>query len=144
MKGLTRVLRFARLISHNAPHIEQRLIAEINEVCPNLPLNAAWGVALDAAVGLTLAADLDYPAVTHNEPTLCSLADCIRLRRLPVPLDAKNFKEYRRVGKALVPAFRMIHRHVEEGLCCDLERFVLAGQHYPPAPTFCQKILRRP
>jgi ATP-dependent Lon protease len=25
MKGLTRVLRFARLISHNAPHIEQRL-----------------------------------------------------------------------------------------------------------------------
>jgi ATP-dependent Lon protease len=139
MKGLPRVLRYAMLISRNAPHIEQRLIAEINEVCPNLPLNAAWGAALDPTVGLTLAADLDRRAVTHNEPNLRRLADCIRLRCLPMPLDAKNFEEYRRVGKALVQAFGMISRHVEESLCCDLEQFVFGWAALPA----CTDLLSR-
>jgi hypothetical protein len=42
LKGLPRLLRYAMLISGKASHIKQRLIAEINELCPNLPLNAAW------------------------------------------------------------------------------------------------------
>src|SRR6202790_903676 len=45
LKGLPRLLRFAMLISGNARHINQRLIAEINELCPNLTLNAAWATA---------------------------------------------------------------------------------------------------
>jgi hypothetical protein len=45
LKGLSRLLRFAMLISDNASYVEQRLIAEINELCPNLPLNAAWAAA---------------------------------------------------------------------------------------------------
>ena len=97
LKGLPRLLRFAMLISGNARHINQRLIAEINELCSNLPLNAAWAAALDVGTGLALAAELDRRAVTQNEPTLRSLADCVRLLCLPVPRDATYFEEYRRV-----------------------------------------------
>src|ERR1700730_1426054 len=116
LKGLPRLLRYAMLVSDNASHIEQRLVAEIDELCPNLPLN------LDN--GLTLAAELDRCAVTQNEPNLRSLADGVRLLCLPVPRDATYFEDYRRVGKALVQAFRKVERGTEEQLCCDLERFV--------------------
>src|ERR1700675_718130 len=97
LKGLPRLLRFAMLISGNARHINQRLIAEINELCSNLPLNAAWAATPDVGTGLALAAELDRRAVTQNEPTLRSLADCVRLLCLPVPRDATYFEEYRRV-----------------------------------------------
>ena len=78
LKGLRRLLRFAMLISGNAPHIKQRLIAEINELCPNLPVNAAWAAATDVGTGLAVAAELDRRAVTQNELNLRSLADCVR------------------------------------------------------------------
>ena len=105
LKGLPRLLRFAMMISHNARPIKHRLIAEINELCPNLPLNAAWAEASDVGSGLALAKELDRRAVTQNEPNLRSLADCVRLLCLPVPRDATYFSEHRRVGKALVRAF---------------------------------------
>jgi ATP-dependent Lon protease len=92
LKGLPRLLRFATLISGNA-HINQRLIAEINELCPDLPLNAAWATAPDLGTGLALAAELDHRAVSQNEPNLRSLADCVRLLCLPVPRDATYFEE---------------------------------------------------
>ena len=39
LKGLPRLLRYAMLVSDNASHIEQRLIAELDELCPKcLPL----------------------------------------------------------------------------------------------------------
>ena len=38
LKGMPRLLRYAMLVSDNANHIEQRLIAEIDELCPQLPL----------------------------------------------------------------------------------------------------------
>jgi ATP-dependent Lon protease len=85
LKGLPRILRFAILISHKARHIQQRLIAEINELCPNLPLNAAWAEASDVGSGLALAKELDRRAVTQNEPNLRSLS---RLRPAVVPAAA--------------------------------------------------------
>jgi ATP-dependent Lon protease len=91
LKGLPRLLRYAMLVSDNASHIEPRLIAEIDELCPNLPLNAAWAAAPNVDTGLTLAAELDRCAVTQNEPNLRSLADCVRLLCLPVPRDATTF-----------------------------------------------------
>jgi hypothetical protein len=94
------------LVSGKAHYIVQRLIAEINELCPNLPLNAAWAVASDVGTGLALAAELDLRAVTQNEPNLRSLADCVRLLCLPLPRDATHFEEYRRVGKAPAPNCR--------------------------------------
>src|ERR1700736_96356 len=123
LKGLARLLRYAMLVSDNASHIEQRLMAEIDELCPNLPLNAAWAVAPNVDTGLALASELDRRAVTQNEPNLRSIADCVRLLCLPLPRDATYFEEYRRVGKALVQAFRRTSRRAEEQLRCDLERF---------------------
>jgi hypothetical protein len=95
LNGLPRLLRFAMLISGNARHIKQRLVAEINELCPNLPLNAAWAAASDVGTGLALAAELDHRAVIQNEPNLRSLADCVRLLCLPLPRDTTHFEEYR-------------------------------------------------
>jgi len=139
LKGLPRLLRFAMLISGNARHINQRLIAEINELCPNLPLNAAWAAAPDVGTGLALAAELDRRAVTQNEPNLRSLADCVRLLCLPVPRDATYFEEYRRVGKALVQAFHVTSRHAEEQLRCDLERFTFGWAALPACTDLLSK-----
>jgi ATP-dependent Lon protease len=139
LKGLPRLLRFAMLVSGNARHINQRLIAEINELCPNLPLNAAWAAAPDVGTGLALAAELDRRAVTQNEPNLRSLADCARLLCLPVPRDATYFEEYRRVGKALVQAFHVTSRHAEERLCCDLERFTFGWAALPACTDLLSK-----
>jgi hypothetical protein len=61
LKGLTRLLRFAMLFSHKAPHIKRRLIAEISELCPGLTLNAAWAASPDVGTGLALAKELDPP-----------------------------------------------------------------------------------
>jgi ATP-dependent Lon protease len=141
LKGLPRLLRFAMLISHKARHIKQRPIAEINELCPNLPLNAAWTAAPDVETGLALAAELDRRAVTQNEPNLRSLADCVRLLRLPVPRDATYFEEYRRVGKALLQAFHLTSRHAEEQLRCDLERFTFGWAALPACTDLLQKHL---
>src|ERR1700676_4233969 len=70
LKGLPRLLRYAMLVCDNASHIEQRLIAEIDELCPQLYHNAAWAAAPSVSTGLTLAAELDHRAVTQNEPNL--------------------------------------------------------------------------
>jgi ATP-dependent Lon protease len=123
LKGLPRLLRYAMLIIDRAGHIEERLIAEINELCPQLPHNAAWAALQRLDTGLALAAELDRRAVTQNEPSLRSLADCVRLVCLPTPRDSLYFEEYRRVGKALVRAFHVTSGFAERQLCCDLERF---------------------
>ena len=139
LKGLPRILRFAMLISGKGRHISQRLIAEINELCPNLPLNAAWATAPGVDTGLALAAELDRRAVSQNEPNLRSLADCTRLLCLPLPLDATHFEEYRRVGKALVQAFHGASRHAEEQLRCDLERFTFGWAALPACTDLLPK-----
>lgn len=82
LKGLPRLLRFAMLISHKARHIKQRLIAEINLLCPDLPLNAAWAAALDVGTGLALAAELDRRAVTLRRWDPPSWRRCRSVRNL--------------------------------------------------------------
>jgi ATP-dependent Lon protease len=141
LKGLPRLLRFAMLISRHARHVRPRLIAEIDELCPNLPLNAAWSSASDVGSGLALAKELDRRAVTQNEPNLRSLADCVRLLCLPVPRDATYFREHRRVGKALVQAFYASSRHAEEQLRCDLERFTFGWAALPACTDVLSKDL---
>jgi ATP-dependent Lon protease len=138
LKGLPRVLRFALLFSHKAPHIKQRLIAEINELCPHLPLSAAWAASPDVVTGLALAKELDHRAVAQNEPNLRSLADCLRLSCLPLPRDASYFEEHRRVGKALVQAFYATSHHAGEQIRCDLERFTFGWAALPA----CTDLLR--
>jgi ATP-dependent Lon protease len=135
LKGLPRLLRYAAMIVAQTEHLEQRLIAEINELCPRLPLNGAWASALDTTVGLALADQLDHRAVASNEPDLRSLADCVRLLSLPVPRDTTHFEEYRRVGKALIQAFRRTASGMEKTLRANLEGFVF-GFAALPACTF--------
>jgi hypothetical protein len=64
--GLPRLLRYAMLVNDNANHVEQRLMAEIDQLCPNLPLNATWATALNVDAGLALATELDRRAVTDS------------------------------------------------------------------------------
>jgi ATP-dependent Lon protease len=131
LKGLPRLLRYAMLITDSAEHVAQRLIAEIDELCPQLPHATIWTVAPSVDAGLALAAELDHRAVIQNEPNLRSLADCVRLLCLPTPRDATHFEDYRRVGKALVQAFRKVEGDAEEQLCCDLERFAFGWAALP-------------
>jgi ATP-dependent Lon protease len=139
LKGLPRLLRYAMLVGDNAKHVEQRLIAEIDELCPNLPLSAAWAAALDEGTGLALATELDGCAVMRDEPILRSLADCVRLLCLQLPRDAGCFEDYRRVGKALLLAFHKIARDSDEQLCCDVERFVFGWAALPACTDLLSK-----
>jgi ATP-dependent Lon protease len=139
LKDLPRLLRYAMHVTDSADHIEQRLIGEIDELCPQLPHNAAWAAALGVDAGLALAAELDHRAVTQNEPNLRSLADCVRLLCLPTPRDRTYFEDYRRVGKALVQAFRKVEGDAEEQLCCDLERFAFGWAALPACTDLLSK-----
>jgi len=123
-KGLPRLLRYAMMSLEWADHIEKRLIAEIEELCPQLPHSIAWTIAPNLDNALALAAELDRRAVAQNDPNLRSLADSVRLLSLPTPHDSAVFGEHRRVGKAMVQAFEGRARDVEREICCQLERFV--------------------
>ncbi len=142
LKGLPRLLRYAALVAAESDHIEKRLIAEIEEVCPQLPLNAAWAKAFDANLGVTLANELDHRAVVANEPDLRSLADCVRFLSLPTPRDSAYFEEHRRVGKALVQAFRKASRSLEQQLRSDLEALVFAWAALPTCTDIVTRNLR--
>ena len=129
--GLPRLLRYAMLVNDNANHVEQRLMAEIDQLCPNLPLNAAWATALNVDAGLALAAELDRRAVTDDAPKLRGLADSVRLLCLPAPRGIAFFEFHQRVAKALLLAFRDIVDKSNEQLRCDVERFVFGWAALP-------------
>ena len=112
-KSLPRLLRYAMLVSNSAGLIELRLVAEIDELCPDLPLNVAWADGFDESIGLALAAELDRCAVTQNEPVLRSLSDCVRLMSVPPQVDIDQFHEHRRVAKALLQAFYKLPRDTD-------------------------------
>jgi hypothetical protein len=129
--GVSRILRYAMLVSDLGKHVEQRLVAEIDEVCPRLPENVTWAAAPNVDTGLALAAELDLRAAAQDEPNLRSLADCVRLLCLPTPHDATHFNEYRRVAKTLQQALYKSVRGGAEELCADLERFVFGWAALP-------------
>jgi hypothetical protein len=112
------------LVKHDAPHMQERLLAEINEICPGLPEATAWGLSLHPDTGRTLASELDRRAAANDEPRLRGIADCVRLLCLPVPRDPACFDEHRRVGKSLLYAFRNLDHSTDQLLWCDLETFV--------------------
>lgn len=130
-KGLPRLLRYAKLIIDEADHIEERLIAEVDELCPRLPRNLAWATGRSLEAALALADELDHLAAARNEPVLRGLADSIRLVSLPTPSTDKYFELHRRVGKALVQALHVGVRHANEELCSDLEGFTYGWAALP-------------
>jgi len=76
LKGLPRLLRYAMLVSDNASHIEQRLIAEIDELCPNLPLNAAWAAAPNVDTRRRHRPHTGFPSGARVRPFFASKAGC--------------------------------------------------------------------
>jgi len=131
LKALPRLLRYAMLATEGAAHIQERLIAEVSELCPGLAETMLWTMTPDSANGLALAAELDRQSVSLDQPALRSLSDCVRLLCLPTPGSADLFDDYRRVGKALVEAFRKVCREIDEELCCELEEFTFGWAALP-------------
>ena len=137
--GLPRLLRYAMLVNDDADYIEQRLIAEIEELYPNLALNTAWASMLNAAAGVLLAAELDRLAVAEDDPKLRGLADSVRLLCLPAPIGGAFFEDHQRVARALLLAFKAIVRKGDKRLRCDVEQFVFGWAALPA----CSVILSR-
>jgi hypothetical protein len=146
--GLPRLLRYALLVHDHADLIEQRLMAEIAELCPGLPGMAAWAMALDGTderqtAGLALAAELDRLAVLRDLPVLRSLSDCVRMLALTVPCDARRFEEFRRVAQALSMTFIERAPTLDDQRRVDLERAV-AGWAALPLASDVPTARRRP
>lgn len=131
LKGLPRLLRYAKLIVDEADHIEERLIAEIDELCPQLPFNLAWATSRSLEAALALADELDLLAAAKSEPMLRGIADSIRLASLPTPSTDEYFELHRRVGKALVQALHVGVRQADEELRSDLEGFTYGWAALP-------------
>jgi ATP-dependent Lon protease len=58
---------------------------------------------------------------------------------LPSPRSADLFDDYRRVGKALVEAFRNVYRDTDEELCCELEEFTYGWAALPACNDLLSK-----
>ncbi|MGX7743377.1 AAA family ATPase [Rhodopseudomonas parapalustris] len=134
MQGLPRLLRYAMLAKEDVDDaLANRLIAEIDELSPNLSQTTAWATARTSETGFALAAELDRLAVVHDLPALRSLSDCVRLLTLPLPFDPQSFGAYRRVARAMIVAFRQIEASLDDERCCELERIVFGFAALPAA-----------
>lgn len=131
LSRLPRLLRYAMMVVDVSDHVPERLIAEIEELCPQLAQTSAWAEDLSAATGIALASELDKRAVVLDDPNLRSLADSVRLLCLPTPATFSHIRDHRRVGKALVQALRRIGPTTDEELSSDIERFVFGWAALP-------------
>jgi hypothetical protein len=148
LQALPRILRYAVLTGQDSAYLQQRLVAEINQICPGLPLNAAWAAAADAdaAIGtaLALAAELDRRAVVNDHSELRSLADAVRLISLPGSHDPRHNEnhhgeDHRRVAKALVLTLRALSSDTDPKLLAELEEFAFGWACLPA----CRDLLPR-
>lgn len=135
LKGLPRLLRYAILIHDREFLIEERLIAEIEEVCPGLPENIAWDRKPDVHHGIVLAAELDRLAAAEDRPALRSLADSVRLLSLPHGYLAEFFADHRRVAQSLALAFMSVADDLDDERRCDLETMVSGWAALPTIGT---------
>jgi ATP-dependent Lon protease len=134
LKGLPRILRYAMLSKDNRDDVvAHRLVAEIDELCPNLSQNAAWAVTQDSETGLALAVELDRLAVIRDLPLLRSLGDCVRLLSLSMPCDFEQFGAFRRVTRAMIHALRHVAATLDDQQCADLEELIYGFAALPAA-----------
>jgi ATP-dependent Lon protease len=141
LQALPRILRYAMLVSDSGAYVWQRLVAEIDELCPHLPLNAAWAKSRDAGLGVALGIELDHRAVKQDQPDLRSLADCVRLLSLPVPRDSAYLDDHRRVAKALLQALGNLRRGTDAALLADLEAFSFGWAALPAGTDLLPKMI---
>lgn len=139
LKGLPRILRYAMMIEKEAPFIWQRLAAEIDELCPGLPLNAAWMKTRDVSFSVALAIELDHRAVAQDQPDMRGLADCVRLLGLQVPRDTTDLDDHRRVAKALLHALRRLPSGTNIKLSADIEAFCFGWAALPASTNLLSR-----
>lgn len=96
LKALPRLLRYVVLGNREKSFAEERLVAEIVELAPDIPLASAWIGDGEARLGLALASELDHRAVTTDRP------DLRRPRRLPPP-DVPDAAEAKRKSGRIPP-----------------------------------------
>src|ERR1700754_3680427 len=66
LKALPRILRVALLINQGSPNIHDRLVADLETLCPGLPPTAAFATVDNPATALALAKELDRCAVADD------------------------------------------------------------------------------
>jgi hypothetical protein len=134
LQGLPRLLRYALLARDNVDEtVTQRLVAEIDELCPALSENVSWATAQNAETGFALAAELDQLAVVRDLPVLRSLSDCVRMLTLTLPCDEKRFRAYRRVARAMIHAFHQLEANLDDDQYAELERIIYGFAALPLA-----------
>lgn len=119
--ALPRILRYAILASRGDSSVYQRLLAEIHEVCPGLPLAQAWFATPNAETGGQLAAELDRRGVVEDRSELRSLADCVRLLSLDLPHDRHQADDHRCAARALLAALRRLRKNIPLRLAAEVE-----------------------
>jgi ATP-dependent Lon protease len=131
LKALPRILRIALLAGREPSFVHKRVVAELDELCPRLPLIGVWASTPDVGRSLALANELDYRAVTQDQSELRSLADCVRLLSLPVPRDHVYLDDHRRVAKALLRALEGLPGRTDSDLLAELEAFCFGWAALP-------------
>jgi ATP-dependent Lon protease len=132
LQDLPRILRIALLAGQEPAVVRMRVAAEIEELCPQLPLNAVWAsIPYDVGSGVALAVELDHRAVTQDQIELRSLADCVRLLTLPIPRDHAHLDDHRRVAKTLLRALGSLQDPTDSDLLAELEAFCFGWAALP-------------
>jgi ATP-dependent Lon protease len=131
LKDLPRILRVALLINQGSRDIHDRLVADIETLCPGLPLTAAFSTVDDPATALALAKELDRFAVADDEPELRHIADCVRLLSLPMQNDLATSEDYRRVTQTLLNALARLPNDIDPQLGADIETFCVGWAVIP-------------
>jgi ATP-dependent Lon protease len=131
LKDLPRILRVALLINRKSGDIHDRLVADIEALCPRLPLTATFATVDDPAPALALAKELDRFAVANDEPELRHIADCVRLISLPIQNDLAISEDYRRVTQTLLNALARLPNDIDPQLGADIETFCVGWAVIP-------------
>lgn len=134
LKGLPRILRYAMLSKESRDDVvAHRLVADIDELYPNLPQNAVWAAKQDDETGRALAVELDRLAVVTDLPLLRSLSDCVRLLSMSIPHDYESFVAFRRVTRAMIHALHHVAATLDDQQCADLEELIYGFAALPAA-----------
>jgi ATP-dependent Lon protease len=132
LKQLPRLLRFAILSDRDNEIVYERLAADIAELAPGLTAATAWvGDSTNAELGMTLAVELDHLAVVKDKPDLRSLADCVRLLSLPIPVTDNHRDDHRRLTKALLQALRRLPARTDADLASKIEAIAFGWAALP-------------
>jgi ATP-dependent Lon protease len=139
LKTLPRVLRYAMLSNQDEAFARERLVAEITILAPGLPLTLASWAQGGPPGGIVLARELDYLAVTQDQPDLRGIADCVRLLSLTMADLVDGSDDHLRVGKALVHAYRRLPADLDIDFAAEVETLVAGWAALPSAATvFCR------